>query len=262
MTASHFDHDAFERALLGSAKDDAPTSESVERAWSHLSAGLTAGLIVTPPIAIVGAAKLGWLRIAGWITVGAVAGSGLTYGAVHRVASTQDARSISHPAMSVSHPSVLAAVPVPARVQDDAPSSAVAHAQERIVAARPRPASGKPSTPLGRVTEPEPIANAAPSAKAEPPSTLSAEIATLDAARSALDHGATTDTLLHVERYRSAFPHGVLAQEAALLAIEALLAQHDEGRLVQEADAFLRHYPDSPSAARVRRLRDAAAHSR
>ena len=60
--------------------------------------------------------------------------------------------------------------------------------------------------------------------------------------------------LATLARYRARFPDGTLAQEAAILAIESHLAQHDRAAAAALARRFLAAHPDSALSQRARSL--------
>jgi hypothetical protein len=88
---------------------------------------------------------------------------------------------------------------------------------------------------------------------AAPVTDLRAEIALLDAARTAVAEGADARALALLRRYDTRYPTGTFRPESTALRIEALarLGQTQEARALG-AD-FLAAHPDSPVAARVRR---------
>jgi outer membrane protein assembly factor BamD (BamD/ComL family) len=85
-------------------------------------------------------------------------------------------------------------------------------------------------------------------------STLAAEVAALDAARTAAAAGELDRTLRLLDRYHYEFPAGELAADADVVAIEARAAQGDHAEVARLAARFLARYPNDPHAAEVRRL--------
>lgn len=83
-------------------------------------------------------------------------------------------------------------------------------------------------------------------------STLGAEIALLDAARTAIGIGAFEEALRLVERHRREHPRGMLRRDSEVLAIEALFERGDRPQASLRARRFLDAFPDDPHAARVR----------
>lgn len=100
-----------------------------------------------------------------------------------------------------------------------------------------------------------PAASTHPSA-APASDTLAAEVAALDDARTALRNRQPARTLALLDDYARRYPRGTLAQEAALLRIEALLAQGNRAEARRFGRSFLEASPGSPLAARVRALLD------
>ncbi len=135
------------------------------------------------------------------------------------------------------------------------------------VAARPTPAiaiSSPPSPLVAPAAQPVPAAQierrvaAAPThhhvAPAATPADLRAEIALVDAARSAVASGAGERALALLGRYDTSYPRGTFRPEAAALRIEALAHL---GRTVQAralAQRFIAAHGDSPLADRVARV--------
>jgi outer membrane protein assembly factor BamD (BamD/ComL family) len=85
-------------------------------------------------------------------------------------------------------------------------------------------------------------------------STLAAEVARLDAARTALEIGAFDEALRLVTRFHRDFPNGELATEADVLRIEALSARNDQAGARREAARFLERHGNDPHADRVRQI--------
>ena len=71
-------------------------------------------------------------------------------------------------------------------------------------------------------------------------------------ARDALRAGDPGGALAMLEAARARFPRGVLLQERQVLTIEALAASGDRARASRQARGFLRQFPASPLASRVR----------
>lgn len=92
---------------------------------------------------------------------------------------------------------------------------------------------------------------------AKPPvaeSTLSAEVAALERAQTALGAHDAGGALRALDRYESTFPAGRLASEATVLRVQALLARGDEESAGAVADRFFTAHPDSSYARRIRDL--------
>jgi hypothetical protein len=89
-------------------------------------------------------------------------------------------------------------------------------------------------------------------------STLAAEVARLDAARTAIEIGAFDEALRLVSRFHRDFPNGELATEADVLRIEALSASNDHAAARREAARFLERHGNDAHADRVRQIATAA----
>ena len=103
------------------------------------------------------------------------------------------------------------------------------------------------SAPAVAAPAPAPTAAATPAA-----ALLTEELGALDHARVALVNGEGRRTLDELDAYDRRFPSGRLQIEAEVLRIDALakLGRKDAAR--QRAEAFLRRYPNSVLATRVR----------
>jgi len=147
-------------------------------------------------------------------------------------------------------------------------SQPLAPPSRRISVPQPKaPAATKPEPAHQRVeTSSEPAAlpakasslRPAPARTSPQPSTLapddalSAELAALDGARSALAAGNPTGALSRLDAYSKAHPRGRLALEAEVLRIDALARNGQTQAAKAWARAFLRQRPKSVLASRVR----------
>jgi len=85
-------------------------------------------------------------------------------------------------------------------------------------------------------------------------STLSAEVAALDAARAASRAGAYNRALALLGQYQADFPTGVLRGDAEVASIEALYEKGDRREASRRAAEFLVQFPNDPHSGAVRRL--------
>lgn len=138
--------------------------------------------------------------------------------------------------------------------RDDADAAVYGAAPTRPLPARSRPAPASP--PLARGPAPPPSSTPTPPTQrpAAPPSTLAAEVASLRAARSALDAGDPAGALRALERHAREFADGQMLEDRLRLRIEALCALGRAAEARREADAFLADHPRSTHAARVAAL--------
>jgi hypothetical protein len=115
----------------------------------------------------------------------------------------------------------------------------------------PRAASSAPA-----VSEPAAVAPTAQDAPEAPAAAtralLTAELNALDHVRLSLANGDARLALAELEAYDRGFPRGRLQIEAEVLRIDALAKTGRKDAARQRAEAFLRHYPNSVLATRVR----------
>ncbi|WP_437336029.1 hypothetical protein [Sorangium sp. So ce394] len=145
-------------------------------------------------------------------------------------------------AAAPARPPVRRAVPrAPAAGSSDVAASA---ASPGVAAAARQPAAPEPAA-----SPPEATATASRPA----PNPLSEEIAHLARAHALLARDPE-QALFMVEEGQQRFPNGALAEEREVIAIHALveIGLEDDARL--RAKRFLRRYPDSHSAADIRRI--------
>ncbi len=217
--------DDFERWLLDSAREDALPAGATERAWASFAAATGAmgdAVAGKTNAARVDASKA---TAAKWLAIGAL-GGGAVVALWLRGAPPQ-------PGATAPAVSVVAAPQTPAQ-----PSAAPA--------------------PVVEVPAPEPsevaVRHEARETPAKMRSTLAAEVALLDAVRRSLANGAHGDALRSLAHYERRFPQGLLASDAEVLTIEALIAKGDGGAARARAVRFLTKHPRDPHTARVRAL--------
>ena len=133
-----------------------------------------------------------------------------------------------------------------------------------IVASLPAPAESAPPLPIAVVPEPTgassvfaplPTPRDLPSAelrlKGKPVdaaaggSDLVREREVIDAARAALARGRPADALVTATRHAERWPHGQLAEEREVIAIQALAASGRRAEAERRAAAFKRAFPSS-----------------
>jgi TolA-binding protein len=86
------------------------------------------------------------------------------------------------------------------------------------------------------------------------PADLQAELAALDAASKAVAGGDAPRALALLDAYGRDFPRGSLGMEATVLRAEALDRAGRHAEAVERARAFVKRYPKSPLADRMRRI--------
>jgi hypothetical protein len=133
--------------------------------------------------------------------------------------------------------------PVPAVVATTAPPARLAE--------RPAPAPVLPSEVIEAPGVEAPKADARSTSGA-----LSAELGVLDMARSKLADGDARGALGVLDEYAKTYPRGRLGLEAEVLRIDALARAGETGAAKKRAEAFVKRYPKSVLAPRVRRYLD------
>jgi hypothetical protein len=144
---------------------------------------------------------------------------------------------------------------------ESAPSKSVAPAPlAPAMEVQPRPAQPQPAevTPapvaLDDLPTLPPRASAAGSAPVAKQGSLADEVAQLQKAKLALKGGNATRALAELNTYSQRFPRPMLGAEATVVRIEALSATGDGARAKALAEGFLAKNPNSPYAARLRKL--------
>jgi hypothetical protein len=235
----------FERMLLESARGDGPPDGATRAAWSNFAEMAGAAGKVAAAGGVAGGATRAARGVAvKFVLLGAIAGSALTAAWMGR----------AHHA-SVSPLPAVSSAPAPSAV---APASVGRSPEADPMLARPALPSVDRSSSES-VTAPTAAVVARPTRRGSadhgvPPSTLAAEVAALDAARTAIASGAFDESLQVVDRYHRDFPAGELAPDADVLAMEALASKGDRARVAERAKEFLARYPRDPHVARVRWL--------
>ena len=128
--------------------------------------------------------------------------------------------------------------PAPVAVVEDVQEPPRSKSAEVVESTRPRRRVA-PSLPA---REPQPDAT----------STLAEQLELIRAARQALEHGRASVAIGHVERYRSRFATGVLAEEAEGIATAARCAQGEDAAATREA--FATRWPSSIHGKLVERF--------
>ncbi len=226
MSGSADEDEDFERALLASARRDVrPDEAGVQDAWVRFAGalGALAPAAIGPAVSRPAAPppRLGRLAALKWLALGAVGGAGVTAAVMSR-----------HATAPVAAISATAAAPAPARpaLPIAGPVGEPQPAGERRLPPRPHPGSAPPA------------------------STLAAEVARIDTARTAAALGDYDEAIRLVARYHRDFPRGTLAPDADVVALEAWAAQGNAAETSRLAALFLARYPNDPHAERVRRL--------
>jgi hypothetical protein len=121
--------------------------------------------------------------------------------------------------------------------------------EHTAVTEAPEPADPAPA-PVVDIPQPKADARSAASGA------LTAELGVLDVARSKLAAGDARGALGVLDDYTRTYPRGRLNLEAEVLRIDALAKAGETGAAKKRAEAFLKRYPKSVLASRVRRYLD------
>jgi Outer membrane lipoprotein len=245
-----------ERLLLGASRVRAPPG-SKERAMLAVSgalgaSGAAAGGAAAGKGTAVGIAKAGSFASLKWVGILGLTGIGTMAGAVvlHEVRESPPPTAVEMGPMSAPRTSPARGArsnasrtpetggewtPVPVD-----PLTLAPFASAEVVGAPSAPA------PVLAVT----IADAGAFAA----STLPAELALLEQARSAVRGGDPARALSVLDRYAERFPQGSMMPEVTMIRIEALVKAGDRSAATRSAAAFLASDPESPYVARVQSL--------
>jgi len=250
MTANEHEANAderFERLLLDSAQTDA-LPQDVDAAWQKFDSALRGVSVLAAGASGALAARRAqrWLT-AKWLIWGALAGSALTAFSL-RAPRARQVQPSALTAAPISAPAVVSSTTAAAGIEaprSTTPSPQATPTATALTKRRPHSfATPTPATPSVTKTPQTPQRS----------STLAAQVALLDAARSAIANGTNAEAYRLAERYRADFPNGELAPEAEVVAIEALVVLGSRAAASERAARFLARYPGDPHAARVKWL--------
>jgi hypothetical protein len=265
----------FEREILASARLDAGSERGRRRAAIAMSAAVVSATTATATSAVGATAGAGLGAMSTgvavkWVGIAVVALS--VAGASARVASkVPSARSPAAPASSVQNgaPSAPVATPplapaaMPPAAQAATPPPAVPPDSTPVVVAtstQPAPAHPRPVTPLVASAMAPPAQPPAEEIVATSPPTepdvrapdVRAEVSALGEARSALTRFDARKALERLEAYSREFPDGLLADEATILRIDALVQQREHAAAAALSRRYLDAHPRSPYATHLR----------
>jgi hypothetical protein len=259
--------DEFERDVLRSAQGD----QASERALRRTLVSIGVGLAVTPaavasavPATVTMGSKLATVVLAKWLFTGVALGvvTAGTVGLSERVLERQPVAAGRMPAKApTTGPQVRANEASPASAASTAPTPEI---EESV----PAPA---PSTPVLRPTgkttafveapsspalaaEPPPSTMALPVVPAGTVERLAQETSLLDIARGALLRGDAKRALATLTEYERSFAQGMLAPEARVLRVRALLANDQRAAAEELAARVVDAAPNGEHADAVRAL--------
>ncbi len=250
-----------ERRVLNAAARELPSVELTEKMQKALGISLAAGALAAAAKATTATAKASGVASAAapafaWpaISVGVLA-LAMT-GAVVGLHSNTSHHAVRKPAAAVIAPATAAAPTLATAAAAPSPEAPMAEAP---VAAAPLPVLVARAAERPGAEHPAVAAAVAGRARhrhaaVAPSGDLRAEIALVDAARTAIAAGADDRALSLLQRYDGSFPRGTFRPEAAALRIEALdhLGRAAQARTL--ASKFIAAHADSPLAERVARL--------
>jgi len=250
-----------ERVLLRAGRAPAPTAARHRAVVAATTALATSGLAAGTAAAGGAVAKTGavavlkWVGIAGFVGLTAVAADAVIE---QRHATTTQRTHAPDQIASVAPVAPSAAIrPAAAPIEAPAPSVTLVESPPADTAPLAAPTAAPPQA-FAPTTAPAPAAVRRATPSAEPTasngSSVPAELATLDQARSSLASGNPARALSILDGYSMRFPHASMASEATVLRIEALVNAGDRAAAQRVADSFLYLNPRSPYAARIRSL--------
>ena len=240
---------------------------SAAGASSALGAGSAAGAAasaggaaVLKGVGLMGIAKTGIVGLAVGLVVAGGANVALNHSEPTEPAATS-APAPNEPASETTAPKAAAAPTADEQSETVAPESPAAAAgshkgvkpnqtKQPMAAAEE---SAEEPTPAA-VDEAVPEATPPPTSAEERKSQLRAESRLLQRARAALRSGNAAGALALLNQSRREFPKPVLGQEHEALVIEALMASGSRAQARQRARTFLKHYPNSPHAATLKKI--------
>jgi hypothetical protein len=250
------------QSLLGSMSGDAPRPGAKQATLAALGLGAAAATVAGTAGALgtvgVVAKFVAMGVLTGLLTTGAVVGirHGLSPAPTNRARPAPSATSQPHdfrgPRATPGTPA-----PVPSAAFDDPidiesmPPRLAQAAQRASSHLSVEPASG-PVGEMPAVDAPPPVGDF--DEKPAGDSSLRAETAQLDRARSAMAAGNAQAGLAELDRYLTVFPRGALRPEATLLRIKALVMTGDRVGAQALARSFAARYPQSPHLEQLRSL--------
>jgi hypothetical protein len=275
--------DAFELDLLSAARGDLPPEGAAARAIAAV--GLATGT-VSAAAGVAGAtgvkastSAVGASAIAKWLGVGAVMGMVASSGLRLATDPVLRAQVFGPPVAANARSSERVTAPVPptvSRVAQAAPAERFADVPAKATAApvSVREAPSKVALAMAKSTEVKPpganpegrapvrsgargdmnsASSVSPQVELAPPS-IAAETQLIERARHALLSHQPSDALRTLDEYAAERRTGVLAAEAEVLRVEALLQAGQKDRALALAARALLNAPNGPHALRLREI--------
>jgi hypothetical protein len=240
---------AFERALLESARGDAGSAAAEAHAIAALASVQHSAMLAGKAPALL--ALKGVLGLVGALTL--LGAAWLCFVTPGPNPDQPDSRPSTRTA-PVSPPSLPPSARAAAREEPGpVPTSASPRDASSVPALSLPPAVAAAPRKRDNIDPPRPVAAARTS--------LSEEVELLAAARQALSSRDLPAAWAALQRYQTRFSQGALSLEAQVLRVQAHLAEHDQEAAQRVADALLLAHPEGAHARRVRQLLRAGAES-
>jgi hypothetical protein len=250
-------NDPFTREMLASWRSEGPSRTSRERSWAKLAAIATPA-VATAVVATGSAASAikgaGWLTAmtAKWSLVGVVTAVAVATAVVATRPSPPPPSLSRVEAPSVAARSITAAAPPPHVPATTTPEVAALEAPARPPVVSPAtPAASAVARPAPVI--PASVAAPAPSSAASS-DPISAEVATLDGVRAALESGSPARALVMLDAFDARFPDGALSQEASVMRVKALLAAGRRDDAMTIGRRFVDAHAGAPYAAQMHQI--------
>ena len=242
----HEEGDSFERQLLASARRDRMSPAARGALVATVSAAVVGSAALGTQAATVGKGlKTGVSALAKWIALGA-AGTAIVGAVAIPIVRTRHAASYTQPLATTTVAPLESETAAGNDVGDIDEAPSIDEPESKTPSAPHRPRASSGAHPKHRAT--------APAASSSDGSSLTAELALIEEARTSLGSGHPADAIRALDEHRAKFAHGALAEEAAVLRIESLARMGDGATAASLARSFLAARPRSPYAARVRRV--------
>jgi hypothetical protein len=273
----------FEREVLASSRLDVGSDQGLQRTLVAMGVGAAAISATTSTtgagVAAGGAANAaasggGVAVVVKWIGVAVVVAGSATAASVHGLGHEDRTAAVSSPSRpAIVRPSVPERERVPSFSALSNSLPELAPTAEPLAASVVPPVLGAASqrasvaaataathmeVASAALPSETPAASSAPAVDLRPPSSLDAEIATLDGVRALLARRDGRGALEALEAYDRAFPASVLAEEATVLRVDASMVQGDRAAAAALSRRFLAAHPSSPHARHLRQVIDFA----
>ncbi len=249
----------FEGELLRSWASEQPSSKA--RANALAIAGVAVGVAVTGgSTALAIGTAAGANSVAGGALAPGIATTGASF-AAKWLAAAMGVAAVGAAMVYVRAPAAEGLrIPAPLPAKSETTASPLVAPYSGALLEAPRVPEAL-LVPLATRSAPRPLATAPSMAAASrgQTSTLMNEVASLDRAHRALAEGTPRAALAQLDAYATEFPRGTLREEALVLRLEALTAAGDGAEANRVGMRFLKTFPTSPHAPRVRELLAEAA---